>query len=111
MASLNPNPKQPTIFLTANNPTAEPQIKLLQHLQSRGVEIFLAYSATTTGENIATKLSEQLDNTQRVKPQNAHTWNSELLNFNLNRQQQQLSQQQQQPQQQYKQKLSQDLQR
>ena len=111
LASLNPNPKQPTIFLTANNPTAEPQIKLLQHLQSRGVEIFLAYSATTTGENIATKLSEQLDNTQRVKPQNAHTWNSELLNFNLNRQQQQLSQQQQQPQQQYKQKLSQDLQR
>lgn len=78
LASLNPKPKKPTVFLTANDSISESQIHLLQRIQSSGSEIILAYSATSSGEKLAKQVSEQLEETRRVKPQAGETWNNDL---------------------------------
>lgn len=78
LASLNPKPKKPTVFLTTNGSISESQIHLLQCIQSSGSEIILAYSATSSGEKLAKQVSEQLEETRRVKPQAGETWNDDL---------------------------------
>lgn len=78
LASLNPKPKKPTVFLTANDSISESQIHLLQRIQSSGGEIILATSATSSGEKLAKQVSEQLEETRRVKPQAGETWNDDL---------------------------------
>ncbi|MBE9213682.1 plasmid recombination protein [Plectonema cf. radiosum LEGE 06105] len=78
LASLNPKPKKPTVFLTANGSISESQIHLLQRIQSNGGEIILAYSATSSGEKLVKQVSEQLQETRRVKPQAGETWNDDL---------------------------------
>lgn len=78
LASLNPKPKKPTVFLTANGSISESQIHLLQRIQSSGSEIILATSATSSGEKLAKQVSEQLEETRRIKPQAGETWNDDL---------------------------------
>ncbi|MGI2904388.1 hypothetical protein [Tolypothrix sp. VBCCA 56010] len=77
LASLNSNPKAPTIYLSANSMDSR-NINLMRQFQSRGGEIFVCCSNTPSGEKLVALVLEELKQAKRITPQLGETWNEQL---------------------------------